>query len=58
MADLASYLSNKGHSGGIPNMDRVLDLDRDGLANAADNCPRATNSAQENADGDALGRRL
>ncbi|OGQ79902.1 MAG: hypothetical protein A2289_12745 [Deltaproteobacteria bacterium RIFOXYA12_FULL_58_15] len=55
MEDLSRYLNNKGHNGVVPNMNRVLDLDRDGLANASDNCPWAPNSGQENGDGDALG---
>ncbi|HTV26030.1 MAG TPA: thrombospondin type 3 repeat-containing protein [Polyangiaceae bacterium] len=39
----------------IPDLDRSLDHDGDGLANADDNCERMPNPAQEDADGDGVG---
>ena len=33
----------------------TADMDGDGLANAADNCPLTTNAGQQDGDGDALG---
>ena len=34
---------------------RARDLDRDGVIDICDNCPRAPNPNQEDADGDMLG---
>ena len=39
----------------LSNTDPLADRDRDGIANACDNCPDAYNPAQEDADGDGLG---
>ncbi|MBN2361384.1 MAG: hypothetical protein JXR83_18175, partial [Deltaproteobacteria bacterium] len=52
---LAARLAQIGSSEAVPDMDRVLDQDRDGIANIDDNCPKHENPGQENADGDAYG---
>jgi len=55
MANLGAYLSGKGHTDPVPDMDRVIDQDRDGLANSEDNCPRDANPGQEDDDNDGVG---
>lgn len=43
---LAARLAAIGSNATIPNIDRVLDSDGDGFANAVDNCPWVANPAQ------------
>ncbi|MBI5549483.1 MAG: hypothetical protein HY901_36820 [Deltaproteobacteria bacterium] len=52
---LAERLAAIGSGQQVPDMNRVLDQDKDGIVNAQDNCPLAANPGQENADGDAAG---
>ncbi|MCC6622502.1 MAG: hypothetical protein IT385_14655 [Deltaproteobacteria bacterium] len=54
-ARLAERFAQIGSSATVPDMDRVVDQDRDGLANLADNCPVMANAGQDNADGDRFG---
>ena len=44
-----------GSSAEVPDMNRVLDQDRDGIVNANDNCPRAANPSQTDSDDDDVG---
>jgi hypothetical protein len=44
-----------GSSAEVPEMNRVLDQDRDGIVNANDNCPRAANPSQADSDADDVG---
>lgn len=52
---LATRLSETGSTAEVPDMNRVLDQDGDGLANRSDNCPLHPNHLQENGDGDGQG---
>ncbi len=52
---LAARLNDIGAGGGVPDMNRVLDQDFDGLANLRDGCPRAANPLQEDGDKDGVG---
>lgn len=54
-ANLSARLVTLGLPGDVPNLDLVLDQDRDTLINADDNCPTAANPGQEDADGDTIG---
>jgi hypothetical protein len=51
----AAYLQRTGSSAVVPDLDRVLDQDGDGIANAADNCRRSANPSQSDRDGDGIG---
>ena len=42
-------------SPGSTNVSGTLDLDRDGIATAGDNCPGVANASQADADGDGIG---
>jgi len=55
MALLARRLAELGSAATVPDMNRILDQDRDGVANADDNCPRVPNPGQEDSDGDGVG---
>ncbi len=48
-------LSQIGAVVAVPDMNRVLDQDRDGLPNSLDNCPITPNPGQENVKGGAYG---
>ncbi|MBN2358106.1 MAG: thrombospondin type 3 repeat-containing protein [Deltaproteobacteria bacterium] len=52
---LTDRLRELGSSAAAPDMNRVLDQDRDGIRNSHDNCPLVANAGQENTDGDAFG---
>lgn len=54
-AGLQQRFTLLGSAATVPALDAVLDQDRDGLVNAADNCPRAANPDQVDADGDGRG---
>jgi len=51
----AKYLQTIGSSVTVPNMNRVIDQDDDGIVNINDNCPRISNVAQADGDGDGQG---
>lgn len=53
--NLSARLVALGLPSGVPDLDLVLDQDRDTLINASDNCPTAANLGQEDADDDAIG---
>lgn len=55
MRDLEARLRSLGSTATVPNLDRVLDNDLDGVVNASDNCPRVENPRQEDEDGDGVG---
>lgn len=52
---LGERLVETGSSASVPDMNRVLDQDRDGIKNIDDNCSLIANPGQENVDGDARG---
>jgi len=52
---LATRLEEIGSSETVPDANRVLDQDRDGLANSDDNCPLVVNPGQEDGDSDGHG---
>jgi hypothetical protein len=54
-AALEARLADVGSAATVPEMNRVLDQDRDGLANADDNCRTNANPEQEDADSDGHG---
>jgi cysteine-rich repeat protein len=53
--NLAARFSELGIATPVPDLDRVLDQDLDGLVNADDNCPRAPNPDQADWNLDGLG---
>lgn len=53
--DFGVRLASTGSTAVVPDMNRVIDQDRDGFANAADNCPRVANATQTDDDGDDVG---
>lgn len=55
MSALTARITDVGSAATVPNMNRVLDQDADGLVNADDNCPVAANPGQEDADSDGQG---
>jgi cysteine-rich repeat protein len=52
---LASRLAAIGSSAGVPDLDRFIDSDLDGVPNISDNCPRVVNPGQDDPDGDGIG---
>jgi hypothetical protein len=52
---LAARFVEIGASEAVPDMDRVIDQDRDGVANADDNCRLDVNPSQDDIDGDGFG---
>lgn len=54
-AKLAARLSEIGSSASVPDMNRVLDQDSDGVANSNDNCVLMHNPLQEDGDADGVG---
>jgi hypothetical protein len=54
-AAFAERLTSLGSSAAVPNLDRILDQDADGLVNSVDNCLHASNPLQEDRDGDGIG---
>lgn len=52
---LAARLEALGAPSTVPDLDRILDQDGDGLLNDADNCPWLANVTQDDVDGDGLG---
>jgi hypothetical protein len=55
MRALRARLAGLGSAAVVPDLQRVLDQDLDGLVNASDNCRFVANPLQENRDGDAWG---
>lgn len=55
MAAMQARFDALGWPEPVPDLDRVLDSDLDGLANADDNCPRVSNPRQEDVDSDGTG---
>ncbi|MBL9024382.1 MAG: hypothetical protein JNL21_19460 [Myxococcales bacterium] len=53
--NLADRIAQIGSASSVPDIDRVLDQDHDGLVNNDDNCPRVPNPDQADADADGLG---
>ncbi len=53
--NLADRMAEIGVAALVPDIDRVLDQDHDGLVNNDDNCPRVPNPDQTDTDGDGLG---
>ncbi|HTV19973.1 MAG TPA: thrombospondin type 3 repeat-containing protein [Polyangiaceae bacterium] len=51
----ATRLLTLGSSASVPDLDRVLDQDSDGLVNVLDECPKVANPLQEDMDGDDIG---
>lgn len=51
----ATRLASIASTASVPDLDRVLDQDRDGLANADDNCPLNANADQADGDADGVG---
>jgi hypothetical protein len=49
--DFAARLLSIGSSATVPDIDRILDWDGDGIANRDDNCPRQPNPNQQPVDG-------
>lgn len=54
-AAFAEHLVALGSSVAVPDLDRSLDHDADGLTNALDNCRRMPNPEQADGDGDGIG---
>ncbi|HWO08009.1 MAG TPA: thrombospondin type 3 repeat-containing protein [Polyangiaceae bacterium] len=52
---LAARLTTLGSTASVPDLDRILDQDADGVPNPADNCPRLANGTQEDTDADGRG---
>jgi hypothetical protein len=59
VAAVAKQLGNRfvqtGSTVVVPDMNRIIDQDRDGLANASDNCPLVANADQKDGDKDGIG---
>ena len=55
MSLLTSYLTRTGFMGSIPDINRTLDSDLDGVLNNHDNCPFIPNPDQSDSDGDGVG---
>ncbi|MFH0901993.1 MAG: hypothetical protein V2A73_15290, partial [Pseudomonadota bacterium] len=55
MAMLQARLSALGSSARVPNLDRMIDTDLDGIMNAGDNCRYDENRDQADMDGDGIG---
>ncbi|MCO4748183.1 MAG: VCBS repeat-containing protein [Proteobacteria bacterium] len=51
----AARLDQIGNPATVPDLDRVIDTDLDGIVNAGDNCPFYPNAGQEDADSDGVG---
>lgn len=54
-ANLGARMAELGLPVVVPDLDLVLDQDRDGLVNADDNCDKVPNPTQDDADADGLG---
>jgi hypothetical protein len=54
-ADVEVAFAARFPSAVVPDLDRILDQDADGLVNVADNCPTAQNPLQEDGDLDGVG---
>ncbi|NUO50143.1 MAG: DUF4215 domain-containing protein, partial [Polyangiaceae bacterium] len=52
---LADRITELGLAEAVPDIDRILDQDHDGLVNIDDNCPRVANPDQMDSDGDGVG---
>ena len=52
---LAVRLHATGSTAAVPDMNRVLDQDGDGLVNVHDNCPKVANLLQEDGEHDGVG---
>ncbi|MBW2528345.1 MAG: DUF4215 domain-containing protein [Deltaproteobacteria bacterium] len=55
IAGLADRLADLGSSAPVPDLNRFIDTDLDGLANADDNCRLVANPDQADTDGDTIG---
>lgn len=55
MTQLADRISAIGSSAVVPNINRLIDSDLDGLVNSSDNCRRGANLDQSDLDGDGVG---
>lgn len=53
--NLAEYIDELGLTEAVPNLDRILDQDQDGVVNEDDNCPKDANPDQTDTDGDGFG---
>jgi hypothetical protein len=53
--NLAKRLMDLGSNAAVPDLDKVLDQDGDGLTNDQDNCPTKPNADQKDTDGDGKG---
>ncbi len=54
-SNLAKRLMDLGSNAAVPDLDKVLDQDGDGLTNTNDNCPVVANANQKDSDGDGKG---
>lgn len=54
-ASLAQRLVDIGSSAEVPDLDRMIDSDGDGLVNASDNCVSVANADQADMDSDGIG---
>ena len=55
MAGLQARFDELGWAEPVPDLNRVIDSDLDGLANADDNCRLVANADQADADQDGIG---
>ncbi len=55
MAHLADRLAAVGSSAAVPDINRIIDSDLDGIANAFDNCRSIANLDQTDSDGNGMG---